>query len=653
MIILGLHFGHDAGVVVLRDGAIASFVLRERVSRVKHAMSLDRATVERALRDAGAALADIDAVAICSTQKTEIIFHERDYFGVDLAARPGHREPGHLAHLLEATGGDVRALLRATAGPVLYDKPADYPRERHAISRYFPEYARLARSSIFELGWLDTYVTLDQWRLPAGLGDLARMDVRTCVEGDASRLGFHYPVTVTIDGRMLPGYFINHHMAHAASAFYPAPFGSAAILTHDRYSAGGTYHGGMFYYGSGNRLFPLAPHHLVLGSIYEETSVALNLGITDAAGKLMGLAPYGKPAFFDARFVGNWFDLRARGLQNPHADWLAHCGAAARAAGYDMTVLRDTARMTEALNADIAASTQKLFEETLLAAVESFRGCLAASGLATDALCLAGGTALNCPGNSAVFRRGDFARMFVPPWCDDSGLAAGAALALYHNVLDQPLPAPGVREANASPYLGDRSSAAGVAAALAAAGPGFRVERPADWAAMAAEDLAADKVVAWFEGRSEIGPRALGHRSLLADPRKAANWERVNRIKRREAWRPFAPAVLSEAAGEWFAGAPDPSPYMLFTADVRRPAELGAITHVDGSARIQSVGPGTGGFRRLLESFAARTGVPVVLNTSFNGPGEPVVEGPAEALAFLAGTDLDALYMEGFRVTRA
>ncbi|MFM8680684.1 MAG: carbamoyltransferase C-terminal domain-containing protein [Alphaproteobacteria bacterium] len=653
MIILGLHFGHDAGVVVLRDGAIVSFVLRERVSRVKHAMSLDRATLDRALRDAGVGIADIDAVAICSTQKTEIIFHERDHFGIEFAPHPGHGDPGHFARLLASVGGDVRSLLRSTAAPILYDKPAGYPRERHAVSRYFPEYKRLARSDIFELGWLDTYVTIDAWRQPAGLRDLAGADMRACVETDASRLGFHYPVTVRIDGRLLPGYMVNHHFAHAASAYYPAPFDSAAILTHDRYSAGGTYHGGMFYYAAGHRLFPLAPHHLVLGSIYEETSVALNLGLTDAAGKLMGLAPYGKPAFFDPRFIGNWYDLKARGIANPHADWLQHCGAAARAAGYDMTALRDTARMTEALNADIAASTQKIFAETLLAATEALRGCLAASGLGTDALCLSGGTALNCPGNSALFRRGDFPRMFVPPWCDDSGLAAGAALALYHNVLDQPLPSAAVRAANASPYHGDRSSASGVEAALRAAGPAFRVERPADWAASAAEDLAADRVVAWFEGRSEIGPRALGHRSLLADPRRQANWERVNRIKRREAWRPFAPAVLSEAAGEWFAGAPDPSPYMLFTADVLKPAELGAITHVDGSARIQSVAPGTGDFRRMLECFAARTGVPVVLNTSFNGPGEPVVEGPAEALAFLAGTALDALYIEGYRVTRA
>lgn len=653
MIVLGLHFGHDAGAAVLRDGRLESFVLRERVSRIKHAMSLDQDTVERALRDAGVSAREVDVCAICSTQLTEIVFQERDYLSIALATHPDHQNPGHMVEVLARSGTDVRTLLRGSAMRLLYDSPPDYPRERHAVSRYFPEYRTLAREKLFELGWLDTYVTLDPWTRAPGLEALGRLDLRACVDSDASRFGFHYPVTVSLAGRSLPGYFVNHHLAHAASAYYPAPFETAAILTHDRYSTGGSYHGGMLYHAAGNRLFPLAPHHLVLGSIYEETAVALKLGLSDAAGKLMGLAPYGKPAFHDPRFVGNWHDLAARGLNKPHADWLEHCGKAGRSGGYDMSPFRDTARMTEAFNVDVAASTQKLFEDTLLATVRALRACLQRNGLPADALCLSGGTALNCPANSVVFRDGAFERLFVPPWCDDSGLAAGAAMALYHSILDQPLPPAQTRAANASPYLGDRASPAAAEDALRAAGPGFRIEQPADWAAAAAHDLAADKVIAWFEGRSEIGPRALGHRSLLADPRQRENWARVNRIKQREAWRPFAPAVLREAAGDWFVGAPDPSPYMLFTADVREPGKVGAITHVDGSARIQSVAAECGDFRRVVETFGALTGVPVVLNTSFNGPGEPIVESPQDALRFLASTDLDALYIAGRRVSRA
>jgi carbamoyltransferase len=172
-----------------------------------------------------------------------------------------------------------------------------------------------------------------------------------------------------------------------------------------------------------------------------------------------------------------------------------------------------------------------------------------------------------------------------------------------------------------------------------------------DWAGDAARELADDKVIGWFEGRSEIGPRALGHRSILADARKAENWGRVNRIKGREAWRPFAPAVLAERVAEWFEGGPLPSPHMLFTAQVKS-KDLPAITHVDGSSRIQTVDETCGAFHGLLSRFEALTGVPVVLNTSFNGPGEPIVESPDDALTFFLQSDLDALYMEGRHVRR-
>jgi carbamoyltransferase len=163
--------------------------------------------------------------------------------------------------------------------------------------------------------------------------------------------------------------------------------------------------------------------------------------------------------------------------------------------------------------------------------------------------------------------------------------------------------------------------------------------------------LADDKVIGWFEGRSEIGPRALGHRSILADPRKAENWQRVNEIKQRETWRPFAPAVLAEHARDWFDSIPLPSPHMLYTAQVKSDA-VPAITHTDKSARIQTVDASAGAFHDVLRAFHERTGIPMVLNTSFNGPGEPIVESPMDAIRFFVGSSLEALYLEGRRITR-
>jgi carbamoyltransferase len=201
-------------------------------------------------------------------------------------------------------------------------------------------------------------------------------------------------------------------------------------------------------------------------------------------------------------------------------------------------------------------------------------------------------------------------------------------------------------------FLGARYPAESVAAALAKHADALQVERAGNAPALAARDLHDDKVIAWFEGGSEAGPRALGHRSIVANPCRAANWERVNAIKQREWWRPFAPSVLAEEAQRWFAGLPAASPYMLFTGQVLTD-RLPAIRHVDGSARVQTVDPSVGGYYAMIRAFADLSSVPVVLNTSFNGPGAPIVETPEQAIAFLLATELDVLYLEGYRVTRA
>jgi carbamoyltransferase len=647
--ILGLQFGHDAGAAVLCDGRVASFVLRERFARTKHALSLDAATIERALDDAGLGAGDIDYCAITSTQKIELIARDPRRIAVSLERHPRHTAPCSLAGILERAGTDPAELLFSQILDLLYRNAQGDDLLRHSVSHYFPEHRSEPEAAFSSHGWMDTYITADPWAKQPRLAELAAGDYARFLETDVIRHGFHYPATLTLDGRAIPAYFIQHHMAHAASIYYPAGLERAAILCHDGFGGGQSYHAGMLYYGDGHRIFPLAPHHLVVGAIYETAGLRLNLGLIGPSGKLMGLAPYGDPRLFSADFVGNQYDLFANGHRQPGNDWIARCLAKAEQLGYDLRPFRDKAQMTAPINADIAAATQKLFEETLLAAVAAFESILRRMKLPRLPLCYAGGTALNCPANSLIAKDGRFAAVHVPPWCDDSGLALGAALALHHNVLDQPLlPAAG---AALDAYLGPRIAAAAVERALQDRAEAIVCERPSDWAAAAAEDLAADKVIGWFEGRSEIGPRALGHRSILADTRKAENWARVNRIKGREAWRPFAPAVLADRAAAWFDGAPLPSPHMLFTAQVRSLA-LPAITHVDGSSRIQTVDETCGAFHGLLRRFEALTGVPVVLNTSFNGPGEPIVESPEDALRFFLQSDLDALYLEGYRILR-
>jgi len=233
-------------------------------------------------------------------------------------------------------------------------------------------------------------------------------------------------------------------------------------------------------------------------------------------------------------------------------------------------------------------------------------------------------------------------------------VAIGAAKWITHNVLDLPRPVAAQRAdfGLVLPYLGVIWSDEQIESALAAFAGQIVVTQPADPALAAAEDVAANKVIGWFEGRSEIGPRALGHRSILADARKPENWPRLNELKHRESWRPFAPAVLASESNRWFAGIPLPSPCMLFTGTVLSD-QLPAITHADGSTRLQTVDDSCGVFHRVLVHYFELTGTPVVLNTSLNGPGEPIVEAPIDALRFLLNSSLDALYVEGHRITRA
>jgi carbamoyltransferase len=262
-------------------------------------------------------------------------------------------------------------------------------------------------------------------------------------------------------------------------------------------------------------------------------------------------------------------------------------------------------------------------------------------------LALAGGVALNCVANSRVWRDGPFDEVWVQPAAGDAGTSLGAALRVARDLGDEVEPMTGAA-------LGREWSAAELGGWLRRADLAY--ERPRDVAEEAAATLAANGMVAWFDGRAEFGPRALGHRSLLADPRDPANLERLNDVKGREQFRPVAPMVLEEHAAEIFGGGPLPSPYMLFTHRVREPwlGRIPAVVHVDGTARVQTVNADREpAVARLLRAFARRTGVPVLVNTSLNTAGRPMVDDPRDALEYFGSAPVDALVMGPFLLRRA
>jgi carbamoyltransferase len=421
--------------------------------------------------------------------------------------------------------------------------------------------------------------------------------------------------------------FVAHHVAHAASAHLGAGWDDCAVLVLDGRGEHTSHLAGAV---RGRRLQPLAaqplPHSL--GLLYEELTGHLGFRRSSDEYKVMAMASYGVPSFLPALRELVTPDDEG-GFRVASIDWAAFAPALAPGAPFTPA------------HADLACSVQRRLEEVLLVLARWLHDRTGARDLA-----MAGGVALNCVANSHLWREGPFESVWVQPAAGDAGTALGAALHVASELGDDvaPMTTAALGRGWDDEALADRL--------LTAAVP---FEQPADVAAAAAAVLADDGVVAWFQGRSEYGPRALGHRSLLADPRRADNLEKLNDIKGREQFRPVAPMVLAERAAEIFDG-PLPSPYMLFTHRVRPgwAERIPAVVHVDGTARIQTVDPATEPLvARMLEAFEARTGVPVVVNTSLNVAGRPMVDDPRDALECFGSTPIDALAIGSCLVRRS
>jgi carbamoyltransferase len=422
--------------------------------------------------------------------------------------------------------------------------------------------------------------------------------------------------------------FVGHHVAHAASGYLAGPHESSAVLVSDGRGERASYLGG---HARGGHLEVLATQDLPhsLGLVYEELTAHLGFRRSSDEYKVMAMASYAEPSFLP-RLRELMYATGDGGFVTEPIDWESFAPALAKG-GVDWSDPQ----------ARLAASVQKRLEEVL---VELATWLHDQTG--ERALTMAGGVALNCVANSRIWRETPFDDVWVQPASGDSGTALGAALHVAHELGDD------VR-AMAGAALGRGFAESDIEHWLRTARIDY--ERPDDVGRAIAEILAADGVVAWFQGRSEFGPRALGHRSLLADPRHPRNLERMNDIKGREQFRPVAPMVLAERAHEMFSGGPIPSPYMLFTHVVAPEwrDRIPTVVHVDGTARIQTVD------RRdeplvasMLEHFERLTGVPVVVNTSLNTAGRPMVDDPRDALECFGSSPVDAMAIGPFVVRR-
>lgn len=473
--------------------------------------------------------------------------------------------------------------------------------------------------------------------------------------------------------------FTDHHESHAASAFFASPFEEAAILTLDGVGEWSTTTSGT---GSGNRI--RLTHHLKfphsLGLLYSAFTYYCGFKVNSGEYKLMGLAPYGQPIYRDLIYQ-HLIDLKHDGTFWLDMGYFNYCQGLTMTNGSFDRLFGGPPRHPESTleqrHMDIAASIQAVTEEILLRLGQDIHG---RTGM--KHLVMAGGVALNCVANGRLLREGPFESIWIQPAAGDAGGALGAALFVWHQLLDKPRTLTG-HDFQQGSFLGPEFSSKEIQQFLDTAGHAYqKIDDEATLFERAAQLLAEEKIVGWFQGRMEFGPRALGARSILGDPRSPRMQATMNlKIKFRESFRPFAPVVLQEQAHEWFGLRPgEESPYMLLVAPVleqhRVPITLEqqqtmtnnpdlrervnvvrstipAVTHVDNSARVQTVDERRNPrLHRLLQEFHRLTGCPVLVNTSFNVRGEPIVCTPEDAYRCFAATEMDALVLGDFVILK-
>ena len=589
MYILGISaYYHDSAAALVKDGDIIAAAQEERFTRKKHDPNFPKNAINYCVQEAGITVADIDHV-------------------------------------------------------VFYDKPL------LKFERLLETYLAYAPS-----GFRSFLTAMPVWlREKLFLKDLLQKEVAELIGCKPKQVK--------------PILFTQHHQSHAASAFFPSPYERAAVMCLDGVGEWAT---SSVWLGEGNKLTPQweidFPHSL--GLLYSAFTYFTGFKVNSGEYKLMGLAPYGVPKYVDLIY-DKLIDVKDDGTFRMDMQYFNYANGLTMTNDRFAALFGGPARKSETPIAqremDIAASIQVVTEDIVLKLAHTVHNELKA-----DYLCLAGGVALNCVANGRLLREGPFKDIWIQPAAGDAGGALGAALAVWHEHLDQPR-TPVKTDAMKGSYLGPRWKDADIRQQLDARGAVYERLDDSELMPRLAQALEGESVVGWFQGRMEFGPRALGGRSIIGDPRSRNMQSVMNlKIKYRESFRPFAPSVLAEHASEYFK-LNHCSPYMLIVAPIEESkriamtdeeqklfgiaklnvprSELPAITHVDYSARVQTVHTHSNPrYHALLKAFNERTGCPVLVNTSFNVRGEPIVNTPDDAYRCFMRTEMDYLVVENY-----
>jgi carbamoyltransferase len=595
MDILGLSaFYHDSAACLVRDGEIVAAAQEERFTRKKHYAGFPKESIRYCLKESGSSLTDIRYIAF-------------------------------------------------------YDKPL------LKFERLLETYLAFAPRGV------QSFLAA----MPIWLNE--KLFLKTLLQKELAGLGGVRPAALP------PLVFGEHHESHAASAFYPSPFESAAVLCMDGVGEWATTSA---WLGEGRELIPLweIPFPHSLGLLYSAFTYYTGFKVNSGEYKVMGLAPYGQPKYVQAIYE-HLLDLKPDGTFRLNMEYFNY------STGLTMTSRRfddlfggppreAESRLTQR-EMDLARSIQDVTEEVMLRLARTLHRETGAENL-----CLAGGVALNCVGNGRILREGSFAGLWIQPAAGDAGGAIGAALSTWHRLEDQPRKTNPPEDAMRGAFLGPAYTNEEIERFLKKQSAPYVKLDDAELLDHVAAELAAGKIIGWFQGRMEFGPRALGARSIIGDARNPTMQSVMNlKIKYRESFRPFAPSVLRERVSDYFDMDAD-SPYMLLVAPVRKErwvpitdkhdqlwgierlnvprSDIPAVTHIDYSARIQTVHAATNSrYHGLLKAFEAKTGCGVIVNTSFNVRGEPIVCTPADAYRCFMRTEIDVLVLENCLLQKA
>jgi carbamoyltransferase len=591
MDILGVSaFYHDSAACLVRDGQILAAAQEERFTRRKHDPRFPVNAIRYCLREGKTSLGDLECV-------------------------------------------------------VFYDKPM--LKFERLLETYLAFAPRGLRSFITAMPvWLKEKLLLKQ---------LLQKEIRSVSKTSKS-------------DRQPPLLFGEHHESHAASAFYPSPYPSAAVLCLDGVGEWATTSA---WVGKDNMLTPLweIPFPHSIGLLYSAFTYYTGFKVNSGEYKVMGLAPYGKPIYVQTIY-DELIDIKPDGTFRLNMEYFDYCTGLKMTNSRFEKLFGGPAREPETpltqREMDLARSIQVVTEEVMLRLGRTMH---AETGM--DYLCMAGGVALNCVGNGRILKEGPFKGIWIQPAAGDAGGALGAALSAWHQMFGKPRHANGNQDSMRGSFLGPQFSDNEIRRFLETQGASYVRLNDDELCERIADDLANGKVVGWFRGRMEFGPRALGGRSIIGDARNTSMQSVMNlKIKYRESFRPFAPSVLRERVSQYFDMDAD-SPYMLLVARVREDrciaptgksselwgidllnvprSDIPAITHIDYSARIQTVHEETNpSYYRLLKAFEAKTGCGVIVNTSFNVRGEPIVGSPQDAYRCFMRTEMDVLVLENF-----